>query len=45
MREMKLNEPVETFTIVVEEQERGGIIALDWDDRRYWVPFEVAGGM
>lgn len=45
MHQMALPETAETFTIVVEADGDGGIIGLEWDDRRYWVSFEVPEGM
>ena len=41
MRVDDLDEPVETFTITMEERDGTGMIALTWDGRAYWVPFEV----
>jgi hypothetical protein len=43
MHEATLRDPVEEFTIIVGEQAGGGVIALEWDNVRYWVPFEVPG--
>lgn len=36
-----LEEPVEMFTISVEETEDGGVLALEWETTRAYVPFEV----
>jgi hypothetical protein len=33
--------PVEQFTITVEPQAEGGVLALAWDRTRAWVPFTV----
>jgi hypothetical protein len=33
--------PVEQFTITIEPQEQGGVLALAWDRTRAWVPFTV----
>jgi hypothetical protein len=33
--------PVERFTIAVEPQAEGGILAIAWDRTRAWVPFTV----
>ena len=41
MRVGQLEQPVEKFTITLGELDGTGMIALEWDDRRYWVPFEV----
>lgn len=40
----KLEEPLEMFTIVVEETEGGGVLALDWATTRAYVMFEVVEG-
>ncbi len=37
-----LDEPVERFTIAVEETARGGVLALSWERTRASVPFTVA---
>jgi hypothetical protein len=37
-----LEEPVEMFTITVEETEGGGVLALEWEATRAYVTFEVA---
>jgi hypothetical protein len=33
--------PVEQFTITIEPQGQGGVLALAWDRTRAWVPFTV----
>lgn len=38
-----LTQPVERFTIVIEEQPNGGVLKLVWDDREYSVAMRVAG--
>jgi hypothetical protein len=37
-----LEEPVEMFTITVEETEGGGVLALEWETTRAYLTFEVA---
>lgn len=41
MRPETLSEPLERFTIAVEESDSGGVISLAWGDVRYSVPFTV----
>lgn len=41
LRVEELTEPVERFTIRVEETDRGGVLALLWDRTRASVPFGV----
>ena len=41
MRLEQLDQPVEKFTIVIGDHDRTGMIALEWDDRRYWLPVAV----
>lgn len=43
MRGTGLESPVETFTISVSEgTESDGILAMEWERTRAWVPFEVS---
>lgn len=37
----ELDEPMEKFTITIGERDGAGMLALAWDDRRYWLPVEV----
>jgi hypothetical protein len=41
MRLERLDQPVEKFTIVIGDHDGTEMIALEWDDRRYWVPVAV----
>ncbi len=41
MRLERLDQPVEKFTIAIGDHDGTGMIALEWDDRRYWVPVAV----
>jgi hypothetical protein len=41
LRTETLESPVEVFTISVEPQGSGGVLALAWDRTRAWVPFTV----
>ncbi|HUF10861.1 MAG TPA: DUF2911 domain-containing protein, partial [Rhodothermales bacterium] len=41
MQRSKLDETVEDFTISVEDTDEGGVLALDWDRGRFFVPFTV----
>lgn len=43
MRVEQLDQPVEEFTITVGDHDGTGMIALEWGDRRYWVPVAVKG--
>ena len=43
MRVELLDQPVEKFTITIGDHDGTGMIALDWGDRRYWVPVAVKG--
>lgn len=38
-----LDQPVETFTILVEPDENGGVLRLRWDTTEAYLPFRVAG--
>jgi hypothetical protein len=37
--------PVEQMTFTAEPRPGGGVLTLSWDDRAYWVAFEVLGTM
>lgn len=41
MRVEQLDQSVEKFTITIGEKDGTGMIALEWDDRRYWIPVAV----
>jgi hypothetical protein len=41
MRTETVATPVERFTITIEPQAEGGVLALAWDRTRAWVPFTV----
>jgi hypothetical protein len=41
MRVEQLDQPVEQFTITIGDHDGVGMIALAWDERRYWVPVAV----
>ncbi|MDQ3998243.1 MAG: DUF2911 domain-containing protein [Gemmatimonadota bacterium] len=41
LRTETVGTPVEQFTITVEPQADGGVLALAWDRTRAWVPFTV----
>ena len=41
MRVEQLDQPVEKFTIAIGDHDGTTMIALEWDDRRYWVPVAV----
>jgi hypothetical protein len=41
LRTETLATPVEQFTITIEPQAEGGVLALAWDRTRAWVPFTV----
>lgn len=43
MRVEQFDQPVEEFTIIVGDHDGTGMIALEWGDRRYWVPVSVKG--
>jgi hypothetical protein len=40
MRTEALQQPVEQFTIAIEPEGKGGVVRLEWDKTRAWVPFE-----
>lgn len=41
LRTETLATPVDRFTISVEPQAQGGVLALAWDQTRAWIPFTV----
>jgi hypothetical protein len=41
LRTETIERPVEQFTITIEPQADGGVLALAWDRTRAWVPFTV----
>jgi len=41
MDESALSDPVERFTISIDDTDAGGALNLDWDRRRYSVEFTV----
>jgi hypothetical protein len=41
LRTEPLSTPVDRFTISIEPQGDGGVLALAWDNTRAWVPFTV----
>ena len=43
MRVEQLDQPVEKFTITIGDHDGTEMIAIEWDDRRYWVPVAVKG--
>ena len=43
MRVERLDQPVEKFTITIGDHDGTETIALEWGDRRYWVPVAVKG--
>ena len=43
MRVEQLDQPVEKFTITIGDHDGTETIALEWGDRRYWVPVAVKG--
>ena len=36
-----LQQPVEQFTIAIEPKGNGGVLTLEWDKTRAWIPFEA----
>jgi hypothetical protein len=41
LRTETLSTPVDRFTISIEPQGHGGVLAIAWDNTRAWVPFTV----
>jgi hypothetical protein len=40
MRTEALQQPVEQFTIAIEPEANGGVLKLEWEKTRAWIPFE-----